>query len=146
MKTKSSLLLVAILFIGAADAPSARTELDKVAGKWSVSELIYNGADHSTLNFNFTFKGDEGIIEGNDELKQEYAAIKIKLDPKTIPRTMDFSVVGGTQKDEVIEGIYELKGNELRICARVSGKDRPTKFASPDGSNIVLIVLKRANP
>ena len=146
MKIKSSLVLLAILFIGAGDSPDTKKELAKLAGTWSVTELTYNGKDHSSLKFNFVFKGDEAVVEGNDKIKLEYARIKVKLDTTTMPKIMDFSVTGGSQKDAAMEGIYELKGDTLRICAKVFGKDRPNEFASGDGSSVVLIVLKRANP
>src|SRR5438045_3493699 len=109
MKIKSSLLLLAILAIGAGDAPDTKKELAKFAGTWSMSELTYSGMDHSTLKFDFTFKGNEAHIEGNEEIKVEYARIKIKLDTTTTPKLMNFTVSAGTQKDAVIEGIYELK-------------------------------------
>ena len=37
------------------------------------------------------------------------------------------------KKDSVLEGIYEIKGDELRICTKVLGKDRPLKVQSPPG-------------
>jgi uncharacterized protein (TIGR03067 family) len=92
---------------------------------------------------NFTFKGDEAVVEGNDAVKKEYAKIRVKLDLSTMPKSMDITVVGGVQKDAVIEGIYELKEDELKICAKVFGNDRPTGFSSPEGSSIFLLVLKR---
>ena len=41
---------------------------------------------------------------------------------------------------------HHLKENELRICLKVFGKDRPAVFTSADGSSQALLVLKRANP
>ena len=38
----------------------------------------------------------------------------------------------------------QLKDDELRICAKVFGTDRPSEFKSPDGSSIVLLKLKKA--
>jgi uncharacterized protein (TIGR03067 family) len=89
------------------------------------------------------FKGDTAIVEGNDKVKKEYAKIRVKLDPSASPKLVDISVAGGTQKGAVIKGIYQLKGDELKVCARVFGNGRPTEFASPAGSSIVLLVLKR---
>jgi uncharacterized protein (TIGR03067 family) len=56
---------------------------------------------------------------------------------------MDFKVAGGIQIDAKIEGIYELKGDDLKICARVLGDGRPAEFASPDGQSVAYLVLKR---
>jgi uncharacterized protein (TIGR03067 family) len=57
---------------------------------------------------------------------------------------MDITIAAGSQTDATMEGIYELKDDELRICAKVFGKDRPSEFAAPEGSSIVLLTLKRA--
>lgn len=145
MKAKIGLLLIALLPLGAeaGGAPNAKKELEKFAGTWTVDGLTYNGKEHN-LKFKFVFKGNEGVIEGNDRVKSEYARIKITIDPAAKPASMDITIVAGSQTDSAMEGIYELKGDELKICAKVFGKDRPTEFAAPDGSSIVLMTLKRA--
>ena len=148
MKTKAGLLLVALLMMGAnyQDADATKKELAKFAGTWTISELTYNGEDHSKLKFNIVFKGDEAIIEGNDQVKKEYGRFKLKIDPTTKPKLLDISVSLGVQKDTSMEGIYEFKGDDLRFCVKVFGKDRPTEFSSPDGASIALVVLKRLAP
>ena len=143
MKAKIGLCLAAALLVGAGDVTDTKKEIAKFDGTWTVSEITYNGKDHSKLKFNFVFKGDEAVVEGNDQVKVEYARLKIKLDPTTTPKILDLTVGAGVQKDASMEGIYEFKGDELRICIKVFGKDRPTEFASPDGSSVALLVLKR---
>ena len=86
---------------------------------------------------------EEVVVEGNDKVKQEYARFKIKIDPTTMPKLFDIKVSAGVQKDATMEGIYEFKGKELRICLKVFGMDRPAEFSSPDGKSIALLVLKR---
>src|SRR5262249_22487234 len=139
------LLLCGIVWAEEGDK-DARSEVKKLKGTWKTAKLIWNGKDYlagGKKGFNFVFKGDVATIEGNDAVKKEYAKIRVKLDLSTTPKIMDITVLGGVQKDAVIEGIYELKGDELKICAKVFGKDRPSEFASPAGSSIALLVLKR---
>ena len=144
MKTTIGLCLAAALMVGAGNATDTKKELAKFDGTWNVSEIIYNGKDHSKLKFNFIFKGDEIVVEGDDKVKFEYARLKIKIDTTTMPKLFDVTVGGGIQKGADMEGIYELKGDELRICLRVFGnKERPNEFKSPDGASIVYMVLKR---
>src|SRR5436853_469969 len=69
MKTTIGWSVIAILMLGAGGAPDAKKEVAKFAGIWNLSELTYNGKDHSKLNFKVTFKGDEAVIEGNDAVK-----------------------------------------------------------------------------
>ena len=145
MKAKYAALFLPLLAFGAGGGPEAKTDLGKFAGAWTVSELKYDGEVHK-LKFKITFKGDVGIVEGNDEVQREYARIKFKLDPASSPKNMDISVVGGSQTDSKMVGVYELKDDELRLCVKVFGTDRPKEFAAPDGSSTVLLVLKRATP
>ncbi len=145
MKATIALSTLTILLFGGAANEQAK-ELEKLKGTWSVADLTYNGKDHNTLKFNFVFKGDEVVVEGNDRVKLEYARFKVKLDLSTTPKLFDITVGGGVQKGAAMEGIYELKDNELRICLKVFGKDRPADFKSAEGSSNALLVLKRANP
>jgi uncharacterized protein (TIGR03067 family) len=146
MKWKSGLLFVVVLVLGAGGAADdQKKELAKFAGTWNLSELTFSGEEHK-LKFNVVFKGNEGVVEGNDDVKREYAKIKFMLDPTAKPKIMDITVAAGSQTDAKMEGIYEFKDGDLRMCVKVFGKDRPTEFASPADSSIVLLVLKKAAP
>src|SRR5262249_24170983 len=150
MKPKVLVLLVAVLLV-AADTPpgdAGKKELEKLQGTWTTATIDYNGKPHEQLarQLRFVFKGDVATVEGSDEVRKEYAKLTFKLDPSTTPKLLDMTVAAGVQKDAVLEGIYELKEDELKICARVFGQGRPTEFASPEGASIVLLVLKRDKP
>ena len=146
MKSKIVGIVVVVISLGAAVAPAAdKKELAKFAGIWALQELTYDGEVHK-LKFNVVFKGGEGRVEGNDSVQSEYAKIKFKLDPSAKPQTIDITVAAGSQTDSTMEAIYELKDDELRICAKVFGTGRPKEFASPNGSSVVLLVLKRKTP
>jgi uncharacterized protein (TIGR03067 family) len=125
---------------------AAQKDVEALQGKWDTAALTYNGKDFladGKRGFHFVFKGDEAAIEGNQAVKKEYTKIKVKLDPSATPKCIDITVTGGIQLNAVVEGIYELKADELKICARVFGNERPTEFTSPEGSSTVLLVLKR---
>jgi len=141
-------IAVFVLLVGArgsGSAQDAKKEVEKFQGTWNVTQLTYNGKviEGEKANFKLVFKKDRFTVEGNDAVRKEYATISFKLETGTTPKLFDMSVVGGTQKGADIEGIYEFKGEELRICAKVFGKERPAKFESPEGSSVVLLVLKR---
>lgn len=146
---KTSLLLVVFTagLLAADDAKdAAKKDSQRLQGTWVPTSVQYNGKDLTDDNngkFKLIFKGDQATVEGSDEVKKEYAKLTIKLDPSTTPKCLDIVVSGGAQKDAVLEGIYELKDDALKICAKVIGKERPGQFASPEGSSIVLAVFKR---
>ena len=144
MKSKIALMLVVVFSLGAGGtADSEKKEFAKLAGSWTLKELTYDGTDHSKLKFKVVFKGNQGKVEGDASVTNEYAGIKFKLDPSTSPKKMDITIAAGSQTDATMQGIYELKDDELRICAKVFGTGRPKEFAAPDGSSSVLLVLKR---
>jgi uncharacterized protein (TIGR03067 family) len=150
MKRKLPLLLAVGLLL-AADAPKddpGKKELDKIQGTWTTSSIEYNGKSFDDLakDLQFVFKGDTATVEGNANVRKDYATLTFKLDPSVTPKQLDLTVKAGGQKDAVMQGIYELKGDELRLCVLVFGRDRPTEFAAPAGSVTALVVLKREKP
>ena len=145
MKSKAALLGLVVLLLGAGgDADDQKKELAKFAGTWEIVELTYSGDDESKLNFKVTFKGNEGSVEGNANVKSEYAKIKLKLDPTTKPKNMDLTVIAGSQETATMKGIYDFKDGQLRMCVKVFGQERPKDFEAPAESSIVLLVLKKA--
>lgn len=139
-----SVVIGLALSVLAAEPDPVRKDVDALQGAWAVEGLEYNDKDlKDKYKISFTVKGDVLTVEGDGEVRKEYAKLAFKLDPSTTPKCLDLTVAGGSQKDALMEGIYELKGDEVRLCVRVFGKDRPSEFKSPDGSSIALLSLKR---
>jgi uncharacterized protein (TIGR03067 family) len=142
-------LLLAAPLMGAEEKKAADKDLEALQGTWLVETLVGNGKDFyadGQSKVTVTFKGNKGTLDGNDLLKKEYATFTVKLDPSTTPKCLDMTITDGNQKDVVFECIYEVKGDELKICAVLGGKERPTDFTSAEGSNRVLAVAKRQKP
>jgi uncharacterized protein (TIGR03067 family) len=66
-----------------------------------------------------------------------------KLDRTKDPRTIDITDESGPNKGKTCLGIYELKGDELRVAFAQPGKPRPTKFTTAPDSGQWLHVWKR---
>jgi uncharacterized protein (TIGR03067 family) len=92
------------------------------------------GTEEFIKNFTLVFKED--MVTGRHKAKYE-------IDPTKKPKTIDVTPSEGPEKDKTIEGIYELKENELKVCIAMPGKERPTAFESKPGSGTVLLVLKK---
>ena len=139
-----SLVFLTVAAASFADDKAIQQDLKALEGTWTVEALEYNGKDiKDKYNFTFSFKDDKITVEGDKNVKKEYGTFKLKLDPTTMPKCVDLTVSLGVQKDAVLEGIYEIKGDDLKMCICVLGKDRPTEFKSPDGGSVVLLTLKR---
>jgi uncharacterized protein (TIGR03067 family) len=136
------LQLLAVLAVGlliAADAPKddAAKELKSLEGSWKLVSGESNGEtipDEALKASNLTVKGDKYTAKLGDQNHEG----TIKLDPTKKPKAMD-----ATDGDNTVLGIYELKGDEFKICIAPPGKDRPTEFSAKAGSEQILMVWKR---
>jgi uncharacterized protein (TIGR03067 family) len=130
--------------LAAPEPDAAEKDLKALQGAWVVESLEYDGEDVSRdYPLALTFQGAEATLEGNDDVRKEYAKIAVKLDAGTQPKGIDVTVARGTQKGLVLEGIYEVDAKRLRLCVKVVGKDRPSAFKAPAGAGIALVTLKR---
>jgi uncharacterized protein (TIGR03067 family) len=148
MKVQLSMILIAGLLL-AADTPkedAAKKDQDKLQGTWVVVAAERDGQPLDRI------KGGKLIISGTNftihtqsgfELKGDY-----RRDPSKKPKTMDLTHTEGMLRDKTWQAIYHLEGDELKICYAEadSGKDRPTDFATAEGSGLLLTVLKREKP
>jgi uncharacterized protein (TIGR03067 family) len=127
----------------------ATKELKKLEGTWVTVSADLDGDSLNELvkGLTFTVKGDAITIAGSKEILKLYSKGTFKLYPDTKPKSLDFKVGGGDQAGKVVEAIYEFtKDDELRICANLIGKERPTAFESKEGTGNLLIVVKREKP
>jgi uncharacterized protein (TIGR03067 family) len=123
----------------------AKKALKDLEGTWNATSVIWNGKEYPTGNqgLQFVIKGDEATVRGSKSIEKEYARLKLTLTPNTTPRLLDLTITSGIQKDAKMEGIYELKGDEFKMCVKVFGQDRPAGFEAPEGSATALVVMKR---
>ncbi len=107
-----------------------KKELAALEGKW-------NGVKNVDNNGNVGVKGDPILIEGNKmhvAIRGRVTFIgKIKIDPKAMPKTIDFEYIegpGGVVGKTKL-GIYKLDKDRLEICWNSDGdKERPRKFTT----------------
>src|SRR5262249_58051422 len=67
-------------------------------------------------------------------------AAEFTIDPGKKPATIDIRPKG---EKVVVQGIYQLDGDELSLCFGLEGKDRPAAFESKKKSGTGLLVLRR---
>jgi RNA polymerase sigma-70 factor (ECF subfamily) len=138
---------VAVIVGGArwalADKPAApgkeeAKDEEKILGTWALVSFEEGGqkAPEAWIQeAKVTFAADGKMTVKQGEKEQEFT---YKLDPATDPK--GFS--GTNDKGRTVLGIYKLDGDTLTVCADRGG-DRPTEFASKEGTTVVLEVLKR---
>jgi uncharacterized protein (TIGR03067 family) len=147
MRTISFVALVAgaLLAAAASIGGAAQADKDELQGVWVATSIEINGDPAPAKEVErtrFTFKGKKLLLRhSKDEGKVVEATFK--ADRKQSPKHLDITI-----KNKTLHGIYEVNGNELRVCYDSGEKpeNRPTKFATNKEEELVLIVLKRQKP
>ena len=70
----------------------------------------------------------------------------VEHDPGKSPKTMDIKGTKGPNKGKTFLAIYEMKGDEMRVCYDLSGQSRPTEFATRPDTQLFLVTYRRAKP
>ena len=116
-------------------------------GTWTIVSITDNGESVPRDKF----EGGTFVIRENKlTMVNRAGAVEkefgVRLGRSGEYQTLDLVSPGSQYMEEdVTEAIYELTGDTLRICiASPSQIRRPTRFESPRGSHMSLVVLERA--
>jgi uncharacterized protein (TIGR03067 family) len=120
-------------------------ELEKLQGTWSVVLAQEGGkeqADEMSKKVSIVIKGD--IFSFKVEGAPKSLDMKLKLDTTTKPKGVDLTST--IREGQVGLGIYELSGDELKICWSRNVKARPDGFSTKPGDDRIFLTLKRIKP
>jgi uncharacterized protein (TIGR03067 family) len=139
MRTGIAAIAIMVLLVAKLASVQAGedTDKEKIRGDWTVTageKAGHKGEDDPHKNAVFSFTGDEFTCKIGEK---EHSG-KFKLDSSKSPREISL-----TLEDHKLLGIYELKGDDLKICA---GEERPKEFATKEGSKCMLLIFKRKKP
>jgi uncharacterized protein (TIGR03067 family) len=141
-----ALLAVATLAL-AADGP--RDEGKKpgpLEGTWKATSIEYNGEEvlgDSVKDLKVTLTAERFSVSGDAPEIERFARFSYKIDPKANPATLDLTFAGGEDKGVALNGIFQLKGDELELCLSLTPKERPKEFKSEAGTNVVRARFRR---
>lgn len=119
-----------------------KADLDKLQGSWTIVTLEMDGAAMpagAPGGSKIVVKGDKFITIS---MGATYDGV-ITLDPAKKPKSFDLKFTNGPEKGNTSLGIYELDGDNWKICLTVTGKTRPQTFATKPGSGLALETLRR---
>jgi uncharacterized protein (TIGR03067 family) len=145
---RSLLLALAAGVLVAAEAPkedAGKKDLKAMQGTWEAVSHEEDGRkateeERKKAQVRLVVKGDEYTISFGKTVGGKGT---LKLDPGKKPKQIDVVLGDGPFKGKAMLGIYELKGDELRVCTAMPGKERPKEFSTKKGSQRYLIGYKR---
>ena len=138
--TALALLFVLPAALLRADEP---TKGDKdLDGTWEAVSALRDGKEQPQP------PGDKIVvtIKGNSltfKIGDESHTATITVDASQTPKAIDLTPDDGPQKGKTMKAIYEVKGDELKVCHGEPDADRPKELASKEGSGLLLATFKR---
>jgi uncharacterized protein (TIGR03067 family) len=131
-----------LLFIAApvwAEAKKTEPKVDPaLKGKWEIVSGKFNGNESATVKGRILkFTSNELVTYFSDDDKD--LTVSVTFDLSKTPKQFDIDHRFG----DVALAIYTIEKDTLKICYAEPGADRPTKFESPAGERVFLLVLKR---
>ena len=117
-----------------------------MAGDWTLVLMQLNGKkqpEELLKSIKLTIRGDKY----NTVVGKEKDEGTLELDATKEPREMDIITSVGENKGKPIRCIYEIKGDELRVCYGLKVAERPTDFKADENTVgvVMLITYKRAS-
>jgi uncharacterized protein (TIGR03067 family) len=137
-------LLIALAVVGSVAADDAvKKDFEKLQGVWVVTAAEQDGKALDRLQGGKLTVKDQNFhvkTASGTEMKGD-----LTLDPAKKPKHIDWFHQEGLLREKTWQGIYELEGDDLKICYAEadSGKDRPDEFKTEADSKRLLVILKR---
>jgi uncharacterized protein (TIGR03067 family) len=137
-------LLTAVAFADDAKDEAIKKDRERIQGVWRVIALVVDGneakeEDAKKISVVNGADGTWNLRSDSVEVSQGTSTI----DPTKEPKTIDFTPTRGEAKGDQFHGIYEVGENTRKLCFAPAGKERPTEFAAPAGTQHILVTFER---
>jgi uncharacterized protein (TIGR03067 family) len=121
-------------------------ELKSLEGDWVVVSLEGNGQKVDVAEGD----GSQLSCRGDSYTQSVRGVAEVKgtlvVDPSRTPKTMDLTPAGKGKPVAALY-LYELKGDELRLCGNYYlGRPRPAELKAQYGSNLIIFTYRRVKP
>jgi len=153
-------LLLGVLFTGVAFAqtptptppptPKVGTAGKEFNGVWSPTSVQHGGEEmmptdkaRAAIRLSVT-NGVYSlfyVVDPKEGTGRRLATAAFDADPKAGTFTLTFQ--GGVKNGQKVHGVYELKGDELKVCYTPDTNPKPTQFESAKGSDVFYETWKR---
>jgi len=119
----------------------ARRDLLELQGTWKLESIEDGKKARMDLKKRTLFVGaDVMLVRDGDKIVQ---GGQLRLNPTKSPACIDVVVKKGEHEDNTMLGIYELKGDTLKVCFDPEGESRPKAFAAKKDTAVFVATYKR---
>jgi uncharacterized protein (TIGR03067 family) len=125
---------------------ASRKDLEKLQGTWTLVRMEAEGENVLPEHFegwHSIYQGDALTLKAGDVVRRRGI---VTLDASRTPRAINTWDVDGPFADQVVPGIYELAGDNLKLCFARPGQDRPSEFTTKNGTGFLVVVYERKKP
>ena len=146
-------LMLGLTLAVAADKPAqgAKEVTDALSGYWDVTAAERDGVP-SKQRLPYTrlvFTGDRLTVTrverpGEAKSPKEQNDARCKINPKSTGIEVTF--LNGPDQQKTFYGVYEMNGDDLKVCWGENKDKRPTATSTEKGSGTLLLILKRGKP
>ncbi len=132
---------------GFASWPKLATHVEQLRaleGTWTFTALEIEGETMPSP----AFASSHLLIDGDRFCMRSFEADydgTFLIDVEAGPHTIDIHFLAGPEAGNSSLGIFELRGDSLRLCLGLTGKSRPGEFMTRKGSGHALEQLTRAS-
>lgn len=124
-------------------ANSPPTDLDLLQGTWVMVSMETEGheaAAEDIKDLTATYEGNRLTLRSGDRVRRRGI---VTLAPDRSPRAINTWDQDGPYEDQTVPGIYELKGETLKLAFARPGGERPKEFTTKSGGAFLVCVYKR---
>jgi len=134
----------ALLAGDAARDEAIKKDRKKYQGVWQVVSLEVDGNtanEEDAKKIRVINEADgKWVIEAEGKVVARGTSV---IDPTKKPKAVDLTPTEGDNAGKTALGIYQFGDDTRKVCLATAGKERPSEFAAPSGSGLILVVLKR---
>lgn len=115
-----------------------RRDLQQLRGTWIAVDIQHDGQkENPTGGLKWVIQ-DEKYENWVGNKKME--TWKLTIDPTKRPKTIGAAFVGGSRR---LTGIYEVDGDNLKVCYDITGNGHPKDFTAPQGARRIVYIFRR---
>jgi len=140
---KSWIAMMSLFVCAAALAQQPAGDVKLLEGKWMVVSAELSGEalpKEATKSMLLTLTGEK--YQFTDGKSNDQGTVKIDATKK--PKEMDITGAEGPNKGKTFLAIYDIQGDTFRVCYDLTGKGRPSEFATKKGAALFLVTYQRA--